>query len=171
MSCPQWQRACRPHRDLSESLESQQWFCQRCSSSASHSRSELHVHSLKRQKQIRTYRFVAYFVLCKYSVDITVCPLTDLLHAHQLPSGGGDDSLSRKTVLLQERHGKGLHLQQGRVLAVLHVHDLQHIPLPILALQSEILVEITWQVGHLGHTHSIQLLHQIGGLLQAKCWP
>lgn len=120
---------------------------------------------------MRTYRFAGYLVLFQYIVDVMVCPLTDLLHAHQLPSGGGDDSLSRKTVLLQERHGKGLHLQQGGVLAVLHVHDLQDIPLPILALQSEILVQITGQVGHLGHPHSIQLLHQIGGLLQAKCWP
>lgn len=100
-----------------------------------------------------------------------VSPLTDLLHAHQLPGGGGDDCLSRKTMLLQEGHCKGLHLQQGGVLAVIHVHDLQDVPLPILALQTEVLVQITGQVGNLGHPHSVQLLHQIGGLLQAKGWP
>lgn len=104
-------------------------------------------------------------------VVVELSPLTDLLHAHQLPGGGGDDCLSRKTMLLQERHGEGLHLQQGGVLAVLHVHDLQDVPLPILALQTEVLVQITGQVGHLGHPHSVQLLHQIGGLLQAKGWP
>lgn len=74
-------------------------------------------------------------------------------------------------MLLQERHGKGLHLQQRFVLAVLDVHDLQDVPLPILAFQTEVLVKITGQVGYLGHTRSIQLLHQIGGLLQAQCWP
>lgn len=104
-------------------------------------------------------------------VVVEVFPLTDLLHPHQLPGGGGDDCLSRKTMLLQERHGMGLHLQQGGVLAVLHVHDLQDVPIPILALQTEVLVQITGQVGNLGHLHSIQLLHQIGGLLQAEGWP
>lgn len=97
--------------------------------------------------------------------------LTDLLHAHQLPGGGGDDGLSRKTVLLQERHGEGLHLQQGGVLAVLDVHDLQDVPLPVLALQTEVLVQVAGQVGDLGHAHSVQLLHQSGGLLQAECRP
>lgn len=101
----------------------------------------------------------------------SLCALTDLLHAHQLPGGGGDDRLSRKTMLLQERHGMGLYLQQRFVLAVLDVHDLQDIPLPTLALQTEVLVKITGQVGYLGHTLSIQLLHQCGGLLQAQCWP
>lgn len=104
-------------------------------------------------------------------VVVEFSPLTDLLHTHQLPGFGGDDCLSRKTMLLQEGHGKGLHLQQRGVLAVLYVHDLQNIPLPILALQTEVLVQITGQVGHLGHLHSIQLLHQIGGLLQAKGRP
>lgn len=74
-------------------------------------------------------------------------------------------------MLLQERHGEGLHLQQRFVLAVFDVHDLQDISLPILVLQTEVLVKITGQVGHLDHTDSIQLRHQIGGLLQAQCGP
>lgn len=74
-------------------------------------------------------------------------------------------------MLLEEGHGQGLHLQQRFVLAVVHVHDLQDVSLPVLALQTEVLVKVAGQVGDLGHTLSIQLLHQLGGLLQAQCGP
>lgn len=66
-------------------------------------------------------------------------------------------------MLLEEGHGQRLHLQQRFVLAVVHVHDLQDVSLPVLSLQTEVLVKVAGPVGDLGHTLSIQLLHLLGG--------
>lgn len=74
-------------------------------------------------------------------------------------------------MLLQEGHGNGLHLQQSAVLAVVHIHDLQDIPLTIRALQAEVLVDVAGQVSYLIHGLAIKLQHQIGGLLQAEGGP